>query len=81
MAPEVKSGNYGMSSDVYSIGLVLYEIFEKKLPNFDPDTKLTTVPKIFGVCYFLFIFHLFRCYFLLYSVYRIVLVISFCLIY
>jgi serine/threonine protein kinase len=51
MAPEVKSGNYGMSSDVYSIGLVLYEIFEKKLPNFDPETKITTVPKQFGVCF------------------------------
>jgi serine/threonine protein kinase len=51
MAPEVKTGNYSFPSDIYSMGLVLYEIFEKKLPDYDPDTQKTTVPKKFDVCW------------------------------
>lgn len=35
MAPEVKRGTYNLPADVYSLGLVLYEIFEGKLPAFD----------------------------------------------
>jgi len=36
MAPEVRqSYNYSLSADVYSVGLVLYELFEKKLPPWD----------------------------------------------
>lgn len=49
MAPEVKMGTYGFPSDIYSLGLVLYEIFEKKLPDYDPNTQRTTVPMQFQV--------------------------------
>jgi len=47
MAPEVKMGTYGFPSDIYSLGLVLYELFEKKLPDYDPNTQRTTVPMQF----------------------------------
>eukprot|EP01126_Amoeba_proteus_P065331 TRINITY_DN926_c0_g2_i2.p1 TRINITY_DN926_c0_g2~~TRINITY_DN926_c0_g2_i2.p1 ORF type:complete len:611 (-),score=94.52 TRINITY_DN926_c0_g2_i2:554-2386(-) len=47
MAPEVKSGNYGLPSDIYSLGLVLYELFERKLPLYDPNTQVTTLPQQF----------------------------------
>eukprot|EP01127_Copromyxa_protea_P023158 TRINITY_DN8601_c0_g1_i1.p1 TRINITY_DN8601_c0_g1~~TRINITY_DN8601_c0_g1_i1.p1 ORF type:complete len:777 (-),score=138.76 TRINITY_DN8601_c0_g1_i1:75-2405(-) len=47
MAPEVKRGQYSFSSDVYSMGLVLYELFEKCLPAFDQNTGITSLPKQF----------------------------------
>jgi len=47
MAPEVRTGNYGVPSDIYSLGLVLYELFERKLPMFDPNTQVTTLPTVF----------------------------------
>lgn len=50
MAPEVKTGNYSYPSDIYSLGLVLYELFERKLPMFDPNTQITTLPRQFQVC-------------------------------
>lgn len=36
MAPEVTFGKaYNLAADVYSLGIVLFEIFEGKLPQYD----------------------------------------------
>lgn len=67
MAPEVKRGGlYSFPSDVYSLGLVyvvsfffwlitcsLYEIFEKKLPEYDTVMQVCKLPKNFMVRTFL----------------------------
>eukprot|EP01123_Difflugia_compressa_P010990 TRINITY_DN4189_c0_g1_i1.p1 TRINITY_DN4189_c0_g1~~TRINITY_DN4189_c0_g1_i1.p1 ORF type:complete len:664 (-),score=101.48 TRINITY_DN4189_c0_g1_i1:86-1891(-) len=47
MAPEVKSGNYSFSADIYSVGLVFYELFEKKLPSWDDVRKIIVLPTQF----------------------------------
>eukprot|EP01126_Amoeba_proteus_P033942 TRINITY_DN3356_c0_g2_i8.p1 TRINITY_DN3356_c0_g2~~TRINITY_DN3356_c0_g2_i8.p1 ORF type:complete len:329 (-),score=74.18 TRINITY_DN3356_c0_g2_i8:193-1179(-) len=47
MAPEVKMGNYGPSSDIYSLGLVFYELFERKLPSYDSRTQVAVLPERF----------------------------------
>jgi len=45
MAAEVKDGkNYSFPADCYSLGLVLYEIFSGKLPEFDQQTQLAVLP-------------------------------------
>lgn len=47
MAPEVKYGHvYSYSADIYSLGIVLFEIFERKLPEFDM-IKGITLPAAF----------------------------------
>jgi len=48
MAPEVRNGNYGFAADVYSLGLILYEIFSGKMPHFNPTTMTTTLPQQFS---------------------------------
>jgi len=35
MAPEVVGGDYGLSADIYSLGVVLWEIFAVQLPSLD----------------------------------------------
>jgi len=45
MAPEVKLGNYGYPCDVYSLGLVLYEIFSSTLPTYDPRYQTVVMPQ------------------------------------
>jgi len=45
MAPEVKAGVYGFPADVYSTGLVLYEILEEKLPQFDKSLDRIILPE------------------------------------
>uniref|UniRef100_A0A6B2L2I9 Protein kinase domain-containing protein n=1 Tax=Arcella intermedia TaxID=1963864 RepID=A0A6B2L2I9_9EUKA len=47
MAPEVKRGQYNFSADVYSLGLVLFELFEKKLPDFNHATQSVIIPPSF----------------------------------
>mmetsp|Transcript_24575 Transcript_24575/g.27336 ORF Transcript_24575/g.27336 Transcript_24575/m.27336 type:complete len:446 (+) Transcript_24575:69-1406(+) len=48
MAPEVKmGGHYDYSADIYSLGLVLYEIFELKLPYWDQRTARCLLPQRF----------------------------------
>jgi len=47
MAPEVKLGMYSYSADIYSLGLVLYEIFELRLPDFNPYQQTIVLPKYF----------------------------------
>jgi len=48
MAPEVhKSYNYSFSADVYSLGLVLYEVFERKLPAWDNFRQCVVLPQNF----------------------------------
>jgi serine/threonine protein kinase len=49
MAPEVKKGFYSFSADVYSLGLVLYEIFENQLPYYDMITQTVHLPPQFKV--------------------------------
>jgi len=47
MAPEVKMGVYSFSADVYSLGLVLFEIFEQQLPQFDMTNMTVIIPQNF----------------------------------
>eukprot|EP01121_Diplochlamys_sp_Union-15-3_P018244 TRINITY_DN6607_c0_g2_i1.p1 TRINITY_DN6607_c0_g2~~TRINITY_DN6607_c0_g2_i1.p1 ORF type:complete len:621 (+),score=110.51 TRINITY_DN6607_c0_g2_i1:54-1916(+) len=47
MAPEVKTGQYDFSADVYSLGLVFYELFETRLPHFDIETNSVVLPPNF----------------------------------
>jgi serine/threonine protein kinase len=47
MAPEVRAGQYDYSADVYSLGLVLYELFENKLPFYDQMRQCVILPKQF----------------------------------
>jgi serine/threonine protein kinase len=54
MAPEVKRGQYSLPADIYSLGLVLYEIFERKLPLYDQARQTVVLPKSFQVCLLLF---------------------------
>jgi len=44
MAPEVKAGVYCFPADVYSTGLVLYEILEERLPPWDKSTEQIELP-------------------------------------
>eukprot|EP01125_Pyxidicula_operculata_P011085 TRINITY_DN361_c0_g1_i4.p1 TRINITY_DN361_c0_g1~~TRINITY_DN361_c0_g1_i4.p1 ORF type:complete len:229 (-),score=27.66 TRINITY_DN361_c0_g1_i4:362-1048(-) len=50
MAPEVKRGLYTFSADVYSLGLVFYELFEKQLPGWNEMTQTIVLPQQFKVC-------------------------------
>jgi len=47
MAPEVKAGVYGFPADVYSTGLVIYEILEEKLPVWDKTVDRVILPENF----------------------------------
>jgi hypothetical protein len=47
MAPEVKRGIYSFSADVYSLGLVLYELFENRLPLYDTKRNAVQIPTNF----------------------------------
>eukprot|EP01125_Pyxidicula_operculata_P008727 TRINITY_DN2902_c0_g1_i1.p1 TRINITY_DN2902_c0_g1~~TRINITY_DN2902_c0_g1_i1.p1 ORF type:complete len:466 (-),score=128.10 TRINITY_DN2902_c0_g1_i1:22-1419(-) len=44
MAPEVNTGVYDSAADVFSLGLVLYEIFERKIPPYDMQTRKHSMP-------------------------------------
>lgn len=45
MAPEVKLGHYDYSADVYSLGLVIYELLEKRLPHYDQLRATVVIPR------------------------------------
>jgi len=47
MAPEVRKGQYTYSADIYSVGLVFYELFERKLPGWDDNKKVIVLPPQF----------------------------------
>eukprot|EP01121_Diplochlamys_sp_Union-15-3_P020758 TRINITY_DN8186_c0_g3_i1.p1 TRINITY_DN8186_c0_g3~~TRINITY_DN8186_c0_g3_i1.p1 ORF type:complete len:542 (-),score=79.06 TRINITY_DN8186_c0_g3_i1:92-1717(-) len=47
-APETKLSQYSKLADVYSMGLVLYEIFEAKLPRWNKKHKVAVLPEIFN---------------------------------
>lgn len=44
MAPEVKMGHYDFSADIYSLGLVIYELLEKRLPQYDQIRAQVIIP-------------------------------------
>jgi hypothetical protein len=45
MAPEVKMGHYDYSADIYSLGLVIYELLENKLPQYDQIRGSVVIPR------------------------------------
>lgn len=45
MAPEVKMGHYDFSADIYSLGLVIYELLEKRLPQYDQIRGQVIIPR------------------------------------
>lgn len=45
MAPEVRDGlNYGLSADIFSLGIVLFEIFTSNLPEYNERTEDVELP-------------------------------------
>jgi hypothetical protein len=42
--------NFEIFLTYFGAGLVLYELFERKIPMFDPNTQITTLPRQFQVC-------------------------------
>jgi len=51
MAPEVKGGVYSFAADIYSLGIVFYEIFQGVLPPIDEKTREVHIPYKFPVLY------------------------------
>jgi len=50
MAPEVKSDEYDpFYADIYSMGLVLYELFNYLLPEWDQFEELAFIPRDFYI--------------------------------
>ena len=46
MAPEVViSSNYSFPSDIYSFGVVAYEVQNEKLPVFDKESRCAIIPE------------------------------------
>jgi len=51
MAPEVMFGQaYSLSADVYSLGIVFYELFENKLPQYDHDRRTILLESYTFMC-------------------------------
>jgi len=51
MAPEVMCGNdYSFSADVYSLGIVFYELFENKLPQYDHERRTILLESYTFMC-------------------------------
>jgi serine/threonine protein kinase len=48
MAPEVRGGLYQFSADVYSLGLVLFEVFEQRLPDWDRTKSCVVLPSSYS---------------------------------
>eukprot|EP01130_Rhizamoeba_saxonica_P018656 TRINITY_DN9407_c0_g1_i2.p1 TRINITY_DN9407_c0_g1~~TRINITY_DN9407_c0_g1_i2.p1 ORF type:complete len:441 (-),score=67.46 TRINITY_DN9407_c0_g1_i2:50-1372(-) len=48
MAPEVKRGQYSFSADIYSLGLVMFEIIEGNLPYYDQYRQTVLLPQAFN---------------------------------
>jgi len=44
MAPEVKTGNYSFPSDIFSYGVVTYEVFNETLPDYDRKALCVIIP-------------------------------------
>lgn len=48
MAPEVRtSTSYGLPADIYSLGIVLYEVLEGRLPDYDHTQRCIVLPPTF----------------------------------
>ena len=51
MAPEVRLGrSYNYSSDIFSVGLVYFEILENTLFGYDRENNMQLLPSTFKVC-------------------------------
>ena len=50
MAPEVFFGQaYSFSADIFSLGVMLYEILERSLPEYNPEKHELTMPNDYKV--------------------------------
>jgi len=47
MAPEVKYGVYSLPADIFSFGVVLFELFERMLPKFDQSKQTFVFPETY----------------------------------
>lgn len=47
LAPELRTGIYSYPADVYSLGIVLYEIFEREVPQYDMMRQHINLPTQF----------------------------------
>eukprot|EP01126_Amoeba_proteus_P066244 TRINITY_DN9545_c0_g1_i1.p1 TRINITY_DN9545_c0_g1~~TRINITY_DN9545_c0_g1_i1.p1 ORF type:complete len:227 (-),score=46.22 TRINITY_DN9545_c0_g1_i1:4-684(-) len=45
MAPEVHSRSYSFPADVFSFGVVTFEVFNEKLPDFNPARRCVVIPE------------------------------------
>jgi len=48
MAPEVRGGLYNFSADIFSLGLVLFELFENRLPDWDRTNSCVVLPQVYN---------------------------------
>jgi len=45
MAPEIQTGTYTFSNDMFGFGIIMFEVFNERLPDFCEAKKMATVPK------------------------------------
>jgi serine/threonine protein kinase len=44
MAPEIQTGAYTYSSDMFGFGIIIFEVFNERLPDYDNYSRCATVP-------------------------------------
>lgn len=46
MSPEVhKGGAYTFSADIFSYGVICYEVFNERLPDYDVEARIVVIPE------------------------------------